>query len=654
MKSKLLYLSTFLLAFSTLTNAQQKEKQIIKCTSTEQDAALAKKYNTTREQMVEHFESWLHPLVEKAKKEGTNKRSTQNVLTIPVVFHVFHNGDAVGSGENIADLQLQSQITVLNQDYRRMLNTPGHNNHAVGADVEIEFCLAKVDPNNQYTTGIVRHLISQDGLSDSQIENYKIQKNWDTSKYLNIYIVKFPSSIFGETLGYAQFPIGSGLPGLSAGMSLNDLATTDGVVLNYKATGSRAIYPQGTYLTDIDGGRTATHEIGHWLGLRHIWGDANGCNSGTDYCNDTPNHQSANYGCLTGRNVCGYVEMPENYMDYSDDACFNLFTQDQKTRIRTVLQNDPRRASLFVGNRCTYTSTSQIDLGIIESSITSNNCGTATVNLGLRNLGTSTITSATITFSVAGQNTVANINQAIAPNTNYNLSQVLNLNIGNNTINAVISSVNGSTTADQNTGNNTVSFTKNVQTYQTNSTVLNVSLRTDRYAEETSWSFTGPGVSLNSSALSNSTSYNYNFQMVQDGCYVFTINDSEGDGICCSYGSGNLTVTLDGTQIYNAGNFEDSKVFEIRKGTLSTDDFALNNSITLYPNPTNNILNIMVKDSNLPTAYTIYNTLGQTVKQNAVNSSNDLAINVQNLTTGIYFIKLDKNGSSQTLRFIKN
>nr|WP_317632533.1 hypothetical protein [uncultured Flavobacterium sp.] len=167
MKSKLLYLSTFLLAFSTLTNAQQKEKQIIKCTSTEQDAALAKKYNTTREQMVEHFESWLHPLVEKAKKEGTNKRSTQNVLTIPVVFHVFHNGDAVGSGENIADLQLQSQITVLNQDYRRMLNTPGHNNHTVGADVEIEFCLAKVDPNNQYTSGIVRHLISQDGLSDS-------------------------------------------------------------------------------------------------------------------------------------------------------------------------------------------------------------------------------------------------------------------------------------------------------------------------------------------------------------------------------------------------------------------------------------------------------------------------------------------------------
>ena len=150
----------------------------------------------------------------------------------------------------------------------------------------------------------------------------------------------------GGLLGYAQFPDNTaGLGGLS---TLGGLAATDGVVIKHSAYGSRLKNPTGTYINNFDQGRTLTHELGHWLGLRHVWGDSN---CGNDYCADTPTQQTANGGCpafphITCSNITGDMSM--NYMDYTNDGCMYMFSAGQKDRMQAVMAaGTPRRAVLL-------------------------------------------------------------------------------------------------------------------------------------------------------------------------------------------------------------------------------------------------------------------------------------------------------------------
>ena len=296
------------------------------------------------------FEAWLSTEISKFKQQKSGNKLP--VLTIPVVVHVIHNGDAKGSGENISDAQVLSQIQVLNEDFRRMLSTPGHNTNPVGADVEIEFCLASVDPNGNATNGIDRVNMGQASWDNGPIEStLKPQTIWDPNNYLNMWTCRFGGGA-SSLLGYAQFPDNSGLAGMPAN---GGAANTDGVIMNYNAFGTAAL-DDGSFTLNptYNLGRTTTHEVGHWLGLRHIWGDGN-C-SADDFCNDTPLAGAANYGCPTGSSSCSSTDMIENYMDYTDDACMNIFTQDQKTRIRTVMNVCPRRASLASSTVCSNSS----------------------------------------------------------------------------------------------------------------------------------------------------------------------------------------------------------------------------------------------------------------------------------------------------------
>lgn len=252
------------------------------------------------------------------------------LVTIPVVVHVVWNTTT----ENISDAQVLSQIDVLNKDFSKtnsdVTNTPSV---FTAANSNIQFCLATVDPNGNPTTGITRTQTSVTAFSTNDAVKFSSSGGkdaWPSSQYLNIWVC----DISGGILGYAQFPGGS--------------ASTDGVVIDYLYYGT-----VGTATAPFNKGRTATHEVGHWLNLRHIWGDAT---CGSDLVSDTPTHNTANYGCPTYPHLstCSGtpVEMTMNYMDYTDDACMYMFSNGQVARMQALFATGGTRASLINSNGC--------------------------------------------------------------------------------------------------------------------------------------------------------------------------------------------------------------------------------------------------------------------------------------------------------------
>lgn len=354
--------------FGTKLESINPDNGLIRCVSSEYEKHLHK--TAEDRASIEEFEAWLAPKVEAVKQRMLNSTDDEpTIITIPVVVHVIHNGRNVGTLENISDAQVMSQITALNQDFRRMLYTPGYNENPIGADIGIEFCLAQTAPDGTATTGInrVNFGVAQ-FTSESVVENQlKPQTIWDPTQYFNIWVVKFGNTgNLGGVLGYAQFPTGSTLLGLGGSPST---ANTDGVIIDYRAFGSSSIAP-GQYYQTYDKGRTATHEIGHYLGLRHIWGDNGSCTVNTidsfqDFCPDTPAANAANYDCFQQYNSCSLApgnDMTENYMDYSNDECMSTFTLDQKARIIAVLQNSPRRSTLTTSTVCSSLGSENFDL----------------------------------------------------------------------------------------------------------------------------------------------------------------------------------------------------------------------------------------------------------------------------------------------------
>ncbi len=235
-------------------------------------------------------------------------RFSDSIVRIPVVFHIIHNNGP----ENIALSQIESQIRILNEDFRRI---PGTNGFGPGVDTQIEFFLAQRDPQGNCTDGVVR---VQSALTNGHYPNQQTQmkalSQWDPTKYLNFWVV----GDMGGVLGYATFPGGP--------------ANLDGIVCADSYVGDEGTSGTGQYGL----GRTATHEIGHWLNLFHTF--QGGC-AGGDQCADTPPVDNPNFGCATGHVSCGSVDQVENYMDYSDDPCFDRFTADQLTRINNSLAN---------------------------------------------------------------------------------------------------------------------------------------------------------------------------------------------------------------------------------------------------------------------------------------------------------------------------
>jgi Pregnancy-associated plasma protein-A len=236
------------------------------------------------------------------------------VIEIPVVFNVLYRTAA----QNVSLAQLQSQIDVLNEDFA-----------ATNADYNLTSTYNTVKSGNIDVRFVLDQVIRRSTNTISWSTNNAMKKNakgiapTSPTTKLNIWVC----NMGGGILGYAQFPGGS--------------SATDGVVLDDNATGRT-----GTAAAPFNKGRTATHEVGHWLNLRHIWGDAT---CGTDQVGDTPTHNTANYGCPGSGHLstCSGtpVEMTMNYMDYTDDACMYMFSVGQETRMLAAFASGGPRNS---------------------------------------------------------------------------------------------------------------------------------------------------------------------------------------------------------------------------------------------------------------------------------------------------------------------
>jgi len=350
--NKLTYLLgvLFVLLLCTSETTAQTLTEDQRCGTEKSHQELIQKY-PGQVQSHQEFEDWIAKEIKKRQSKNTISAKGNPLLNIPIIFHIIHSGQPVGSGPNIAKAYVDAQLQQLNNDFRKIVGTSGDNNHPAGADSEIEFCAAAQDPNGNVLTefGINRINAPATGIgnppfsSNAMDNTVKPATIWDPDRYFNVWV----SDLGGGLLGYAQFPSSSGLPGMPGN---GGPANTDGVVVLYSSVGSSTLpYPGGF---PYDEGRTLTHEAGHFFGLRHIWGDSN---CGNDFCADTPQSSGANFGCPNKTSCDGIVDMVQNYMDYSNDACMNIFTVDQKARMQTVMAASPRRASLASSTACSTT-----------------------------------------------------------------------------------------------------------------------------------------------------------------------------------------------------------------------------------------------------------------------------------------------------------
>uniref|UniRef100_UPI0040489060 M43 family zinc metalloprotease n=3 Tax=Algoriphagus sp. TaxID=1872435 RepID=UPI0040489060 len=341
------------------------------------------------------FEDWITRKITEKNSKPQIMRVQAEKRVIPIVVHIIHNGTDIGVEANISDAQIFEQIRVLNEDFRR-LNADAILTQAefvpVAADANIEFVLAKQDPNGLPTTGIVRKQGPKEiyGPGDAILIGQTSQ--WNPEEYLNMWVVPLVSPY----LGFATFPT-SNLPGLNFAPSA---AIRDGVTVDYLFFGT------GPGTAANTNGRTTTHEVGHYLGLRHIWGDG-GCEV-DDFVTDTPNQDAPNNTICNDNPIrvsCENSNMIQNYMDYTPDACMNLFTKGQVERFDAVLANSPRRATL-VNNRATKEpelSTRDVSILKVINPADALCQSTLTPQIEIQNRGNEFITSVAVEFKWNGR-----------------------------------------------------------------------------------------------------------------------------------------------------------------------------------------------------------------------------------------------------------
>lgn len=370
-----------LLAIFQLTATQSSHAQKVnRCAVVEHEQWLQSQ-NPKRASQRERFDQTVNEYAERL----LSSKTTMPNVTIPVVVHLVYKTNA----QNISDAQILSQIDVLNQDFNRLnpdtANTPAPFKPIAGT-ANITFCMATVDPTGAPTTGIERRLTTVNSFNTNDAVKAFATGGldaWDPSQYFNIWVC----NLGGGLLGYAEFPT-------------NQLSNTYGVVIGYNYFGNI-----GTLSAPYDLGRTASHEVGHCFNLFHIWGDDGTACTGSDQCADTPNQAGENYTCPGFPSIsCNNGpngDMWMNYMDYSDDACMNMFTAGQVARMLAVVNNGPY-SNLQNSAACGSSNLLALDARMMGVDFpTGNICsGTITPIIQLKNQGSDTLTSVVITYNI--------------------------------------------------------------------------------------------------------------------------------------------------------------------------------------------------------------------------------------------------------------
>lgn len=582
----------------------------------------------------------------------SGQTSNRAVITIPVVVHVLYNTTV----QNISDAQIQTQIDVLNADFRK-LNADKSKIPAafsgLAADSEIQFCLAKRDPNGLATTGIQRKSTTVTSFSTNDAMKKASTGGldaWSSSSYLNLWVCNLGSSL----LGYAQFPGGT--------------AATDGVVVNYTAFGTT-----GTAQSPFNLGRTATHEVGHWLNLRHIWGDAN---CGSDLVTDTPTQQTSNYSCPTfPRVTCSNGpngDMFMNYMDYVDDACMYMFSAGQKARMQALFATGGSRASLATSLGCvapTTPTTCSTPTGISAGSISNSSAviswaavaGATNYTLQYKTAAATTWTSVTVTGTTQTLT-------GLTASTTYNYQ--VRTNCGT-TASALSTSANFSTTAAPTTctdayeSNNTTSAAKtiavntniraliststDVDYFKFSNTSTNKNIRitltnlpadydvkvyrgTTLVATSAQTGTTSESIILNNATVTSYTVYVYGYNKANNATSCYTLNASISS----------VAFRTDGSE-----NQVDASKSDLEK--FSTDLFV-------SPNPVRGLATIeMFADATQEVQLAIFDLTGKQVS-NRIEVLNEgrnlLTQDFSQFTAGVYLVRSIRDGEVKIARVI--
>ncbi|MBK6732371.1 MAG: T9SS type A sorting domain-containing protein [Bacteroidetes bacterium] len=586
-----------------------------------------------------------------AKFVSEDAGATRTVITIPVVVHVVYNITA----ENISDAAINSQIQILNEDFRRMNadagSTPGYFS-GIAADVEIEFCLATIDPSGNPTTGITRTSTTKTSFSTTgnpvKYSTYG-HAAWDRNSYLNLWVCDLSSGL----LGYAQFPGGS--------------AATDGVVIDYKYFGGSA-YATSPYNL----GRSGTHEVGHWLNLYHIWGDDGTSCAGTDNVADTPNQANENYGCPSGSLVsCSNGpngDMYQNYMDYTDDACMNLFTSGQKTRMQALFAPGGSRESLLSSGGCGGggTPSCSVPSGTSTTAITESSAslnwgsvsGAVAYNARGRKVGDATWTegsTAGLTISFTG----------LLAGTDYEWQ--VQTDCGGGSVSAYTTSIYFTTTGgvggcvDLGEPNNSISTPYTLSSGTTYNALIASGSDLDYYKFTT----TSPNAKIKVTVSSLPADYDvrlYDNKKKQKG-----ISENSGTSnetiIWNTSASGIRYVYVYGySGAYNATDCYDLKI-EVSSSSWRTDGSEIfaqeewdNAIVNIFPNPASDKISVdyySVQETGVTMkVYDLLGNLVNTITADVVEGENLIGVDVRNLSAGIYIVEISNGKSNYTDKFI--